>query len=165
MLVNVALNVPVVHIGRDLIIAKDGAILESGDLWSRDAYNMVYSVDKGHYPSNLTDGREDTRAYPAHWYFDYIVDLGRVYEIQEIKLVWGEYADPKYVTNWNLYKQEALGNNWNRAWSGGEPCSEHTLEMDITAMRLRVSAESVRDGKVLNWIGIYGLEAWAEELA
>ncbi len=164
-LIDVARGKPVVYLETPLV--RDGKILNQRDNYER------YSVNAGLYPSSLTDGNKNTKAYPASWFFDYIIDLEGIRHIGEIRLVWGMYGkEPNYITEWRLYSQKAFSDDFEPAiekqWAlvekGGVPGSEETLiKCDITARRFRIGAASIdhEKGVLLNWIGMMSFEAYA----
>ena len=132
-----------------------------------------YSVNLGTYPGNLTDGDRDTSAYPASWAFDYVVDLGQIYEIEGVNLVWrtfGEKGQYKYVTSWKLHSQEMLpgdkdlsDKDWKLVDSGGIPDRQVTpVPVNKKIRRFRIRAESIdlENRKFGEWIGIFELEAF-----
>lgn len=165
-LVDIAVGKPVVYL--ETPIVQDGKALDQ-------RYNFErYSVNAGLYPSRLTDGNPSTRAYPASWFFDYVIDLGQVSEVKEIRLVWGSYGkEPNYITEWRLYGQESFSQDaipnietqWTLIQDGGYPNSEVTvLRKEISAKRFRIYAASLDHGKgvLLNWIGMTEFEAYVE---
>ncbi len=165
-LINIALGKPVVYLETQLV--RDGKVLDQSYNYER------YSVNAGLYPSRLTDGNESTNAYPASWFFDYIIDLGEVYKVREIRLVWGMYGrEPNYITEWRLYSQESFGQeadpNIEKQWllieSGGFPNAEVTvIRRDVSARRFRIGAASIdqQRGILVNWIGMTAFEAYID---
>jgi len=163
-LVNVALNKPVIYLGNLIPIPLERYYYER------------YSVNTGNYARNLTDGNPETRAYPGHWAFDYVIDLQDVYDIKKVKLVWGSFGmrdKHTYITSWKLlYQENVTGNkelssdDWNIVGEGDFPdTTVTTLEQPISARRFRIIAMSVkiegRKLKLLNWIGMHEFKAYA----
>jgi len=165
-LVNVALNKPVVSVQWPLTI--------DGKPWDATYFNTRYSINMGLYPTNLTDGRAETLAYPASWVFDYIIDLQAVFEIHQVSLVWGEFGSkPGYITSWKLFSQEESPTSWSQnltdGWtpvaSGDFPSSEMTIiKKPLRAKRFRVVAMSLDTAKniLLNWIGMHEFIAYVQ---
>lgn len=167
-LVNVAVGKPVVYIGQQLL-------LEGNKLWDRDGYYERYSVNTGRYPSNLTDGNPQTMAYPAHWFFDYIVDMEKPYEIKVVNLVWGSFGKSDkhiYINSWQLFYQEELtgdkkldAEHWKPLASGKIPDEiETAVLVDKKVRRFRIRAQSIDEEKhsLYNWIGIHEFQAYAK---
>lgn len=165
-LVDVALGKPVVYLETQLV--RGAKVLNQRRNYER------YCVNAGSYPSRLTDGNRNTKAYPASWFFDYIIDLEHVCQVKEVRLVWGMYGkEANYITEWRLYSQTDFRDNvepdiekqWVLIESGGVPDSEETLiKRDINARRFRIGAASIDSKKLvlLNWIGMIAFEAYAE---
>lgn len=167
---NVAKNKPVSYVSRPIF-------LTSGSEWDRDHNHLRFSIDQGKYPSNLTDGNRDTLAYPASWFFDFVVDLLRPYDVEKINLVWGYFGKEKdYITQWKLYAQERLPgkdrlypeSEWRIIGFGGFPDAEETpipFPKKVRARRFRIVAESIDTKKnlLLNWIGMAEFEAYADD--
>jgi hypothetical protein len=163
-LIDVARGKPVVYLETPLL--RDGKILNQRNNYER------YSVNAGLYPSRLTDGNRDTKAYPASWFFDYIIDLEDTRHVKEIRLVWGMYGkEPDYITEWRLYSQTAFSDDveqdiekqWVLIEKGGFPGSEETLiKRHMSARRFRIGAASIdhQKGVLLNWIGMISFEAY-----
>jgi hypothetical protein len=160
---NVAKGKPVSYIPRQIITADR-------TMWASDYYYSRYSVDEGKYPSNLTDGDRGTVAYPASWFFDYVIDLKDTCDIKKVSLVWGSYGSNKdYITQWELLYQEGLSpeSEWKTLASGGFPNAEET-PLDFPepkkVRRFRIRAQSLdTDRRVLiNWIGMAEFEAYGE---
>lgn len=184
-LVNVALNKPVTLVGSEVLIG--------GKPYDHISTNIAYSINMGLYPSNLTDGKRNTMAYPASWVFDYVIDLMDVHEIKKVNLVWAKYGKEKgYITEWKLYSQKKLQSgekpspdsitkahtsnelpefrdNWEVVTCGKFPGSEVTtidFKKSISVRRFRIAAVSINNGKsmFLNWIGIGQFEAYVEKI-
>jgi hypothetical protein len=163
-LTNVALSKPVTYLAKPITLG--------GELWDAAGYYERYSINKGNYPSNLTDGNLNTVAYPASWFLDYIVDLAEVYEIEKINLVWGIYGKkdtPAYITAWRLSAQKELTGDWQTVEFRDYLNEEKTVlnfPSPISARRLRIYAESFDRDKnlLLNWIGIHELEAYGKPI-
>lgn len=164
---DVARHKPVVYL-ETVIMHKDKIVDQK--------YNYErYSINAGHYPSCLTDGRSDTIAYPASWFFDYIIDLEKSRNVGKINLVWGKYGkEAGYITEWRLYYQTDFSKenkpnieeDWKLIESGLFPNSDVTyIETDILAKRFRIIAASVdrKKGILINWIGMTAFEAYADE--
>ena len=172
---NVAHNKPVILLSRPIFFGKRK---DKNDIvytpWDRDGYFQHYSVDLGLYPSNLTDGDYSTQAYPASWYFDYVIDLEKQYELKKINIVWGNYGENSlYITSWKLYgqnqkeftkgKELKTDNEWALIKSGQFPNTGiTTITKSISARRFRIIAESVnhKKGKLGEWIGLHEFEAY-----
>ena len=165
-MINIALGKPVIYLETQLI--QNGKMLDQ-------RYNFErYSVNAGLYPALLTDGNRNTKAYPASWFFDYIIDLEQVHLIREFRLIWGMYGkEPNYITEWRLYSQESFSQKvdpkiekqWMLVEAGGFPKSEVTvIRRNISGRRFRVGAASIdqKNGVLLNWIGMTAFEAYTE---
>jgi len=166
ILKNVAKGKPVIYIPKKIITSR-------GE-WDRDMYYEKYSANMGNYPSNLTDGNPATVAYPASWFFDYIIDLEELHAISKINLVWKNYGERKeeiYITSWKLLAQKEMpdnkvldDNDW-RIIDSRDHLDEKVTSLDfdppILASRFRIYAESIDRKKqtLFNWIGIYEFEA------
>lgn len=163
-LIDAALGKPVVYLETQLV--RDGKVLNQRYNYER------YCVNAGSYPSRLTDGKKNTKAYTASWFFDYIIDLERVCEVKEVRLVWGMYGkEANYITEWRLYGQAEFSDTvkpdiekqWVLIESGGAPNTEETLiKRNINARRFRIGAASIdhQKGLLLNWIGMISFEAY-----
>jgi len=164
---NIALHKPVIYQSKQIILRQENG---KAKLWDRDSFYEKYSINQGHYPSNLTDGNRATMAYPASWFFDYIIDLEEVYPIKKIVIYWGNFGvSPKYITNWKIYTQTELetvsqGNKWELLQEGNCPGSlETVLNKNVNARRVRIMAESTNPekGVLVNWIGVHELEIYS----
>lgn len=159
---NIALNKPVVYMKFPLI--------------DESFYYERYSVNLGNYPSNLTDGDLNTKAYPASRAFQYVIDLEGIYRIKKINLVWGDFGKcgkPIYITHWWLFSQNNLtgdksmtGEDWTLVKSGQCPDGKQTLcelENAISARRFKVVAVSFDEKRqaFMNWIGMAEFEAYS----
>lgn len=130
----------------------------------------------GTYPSNLTDGDHDTKAYPADLAFDYIIDLKEIYKLSEIRLDWGGFSTTlgknNYITAWELYGQDTVPTkgfpsieDWKLIEKGGIPgkrviqVSEQRLKNPVRRLRIRARSENI-DNRSANWIGINEIEAY-----
>lgn len=178
---NLALNKPVVglfldvkkvkSIGKDILLQFDQSRLKNTAL-----FHEQYSINMGTYPSNLTDGDHDTRAYPADFAFDYIVDLKGIYKLSEIKLDWGNFGTPleknNYITTWELYGQDTIPTtgfpsieDWKLIEKGEIPgmritqVSQRQLKNPVRRLRIRARSEKINN-RDANWIGIYEIEAY-----
>ena len=164
-LVNVALGKPVAHVP-SIVLGLD----RPGD---QVRWNLRYSVDRGHFPSNLVDGDTDTLAYPASSVVDYVVDLQGSFDIQAVALVWGGYGESRdYITFWKIYAEDYSGfagdagssGVWEPFASGDFPNSAITvINKLVKASRFRIIAVSVDPEihRLRNWIGIQEFQACA----
>jgi len=165
-LIDVARGKPVVYLETQLV--RNSKVLNQRRNYER------YCVNAGSYPSRLTDGNRETKAYPASWFFDYIIDLEEIYQVKEVRLVWGMYGrETSYITEWHLYSQTDFSDTvepdiekqWVLIEAGDIPGSEETLiKCDINARRFRIGAASIdhKNLVLLNWIGMVGFEAYAQ---
>ncbi|MBU4057295.1 hypothetical protein KJ695_05320 [Patescibacteria group bacterium] len=186
---NVALNKPVAGIYLDIKRVDDS---ESGKAKKRFAlavdgrrlssfvgYHERHSINQGGYACNLTDGDLATRAYPADFAFDYIIDLKQKYQLTEIRLNWGSFGEQiekhNYITRWEVYGQDSftsevfpdLKSDWMLIKSGGIPrkrsetikgkeLEQHTF----WRLRIRAFSDPAVENRQANWIGIYEVEAY-----
>jgi hypothetical protein len=173
---NVALNKPVVEMFLNIKQADTMLQFDQSRLMSHVLYYERYSINLGDYPSNLTDGNHDTRAYPADFVFDYVVDLKGKYKLSKVRLDWGGFGSSQgennYITGWELYGQQSFSaknfpsmNDWVLITKGGIPGTRMTDVSDTflkqPILRLRIKAWSeAKDNKRANWIGIHELEAY-----
>ena len=186
---NIALNKPVAELFLDIkrIKGEDQKkypyILQfdSKRLKSLVHFYEWHSVNLEGYPSHLTDGDHGTRAYPADFAFDYVVDLKGTYTLSEIRLDWGGTFGShseinNYITRWELYGQDSFSNknyptmeDWELIKKGGipgekiTPISEKYLKKPVRRLRIRASSEA-KDNRQANWIGIYEIEAYGTPL-
>lgn len=127
---------------------------------------MKYSINKENYPRNLTDQNEKTEAYPAGYSFEYVIDLEQAYQIEKVRLVWGNYGkDPIYITSWKLHTQESIKSPWEPTKEGGYPDDkEKTYLINKQVRRFKIFAESYNEDRTpRDWIGMVEFEAYAKK--
>ena len=120
--------------------------------------NVNDSGPYAHPTSNLTDGNEQTLAYPGSAFLDYQLDFDRDTYLDLANIVWGYFGtDPIYVSNWIVYGQRDGDTVWVPiAWGDYPNASTTQASIKRTIRRLRLSASSAAG----NWIGVYSLEPW-----
>lgn len=111
----------------------------------------------GTLPANLIDGSLGTAAAPGNSSFEYAVDLGGTYEVNEVTLTWGSYGrDPNYIQSWTLEGKEDTSSNtpWKKLASGDKsPASDNSVvkleKIELAQLKIKASGP--------NYIGIYEL--------
>ena len=121
--------------------------------------DSVYSIAADYGASHLVDGDPATLAYPASAQIDYDINLGVRSHVKQVSIWWGYFGkDPIYVNSWSLYGLRR--GQWILIKSGGFPnASEMDIPVDITATELRLTASGS------NWIGVYELKAYGDEIS
>jgi len=113
-----------------------------------------FSLDKGLEAAKLTDGSHETLAAPASQKIDYLINFNDDYEINRIKIYWGDYGyNENYINQWRLEASND-GKTWQEIESGERPrAAETIIKKRFKANNLRLQAQSPQD-----WIGIYEVE-------
>ena len=112
------------------------------------------------YPlSNLTDGDDQTLAYPAQYFNDYQLDLGTNTYIDFVNRNWGYFGTSSvYVQSWVVYGQRDGDYDWTPLATGNFPDAvQTTANIRRTVRRLRVTSASP-----INWIGMYEVQAFGK---
>lgn len=107
--------------------------------------------------SNLTDGDQNTHAYPGTADLYYSVDLGALTTVARITGVlkgFGYTSPNVYTTSWSIEGKNSAG-TWVTIASGGAPNADNIYAyptFDISKIRIHTTSTT-------NWMGIYELEA------
>lgn len=141
---------------------------------------LAYCIRSGKTPNNLTDGDLSTQAFPASYSYSYIVDLGKNYDIERIRIFWGKYGtDSRYITHWKVmcFDEPSVPSKsgeyfldperWLIIDKGHFPGSASTtIEASAKCRFLWLFAASLneKESRFQDWIGIYELEVFGEEI-
>lgn len=111
------------------------------------------SPEFGQPAANLTDGNDETFAYPGAFQLDYEVQLENNYPLCEVTLSFAEFAQPGFVDAWTLRGVTDTGATPVLA-TGSVPDPVVRVPVSGAFHALRITASSQT-----NWIGIHELKA------
>lgn len=155
------------------IVATDLQLTASSSLNWIGAYELAISAsapvqpvqvtsnapyrDPTYLLSNLTDGNDQTLAYPDQVFNDYELDFGADTYIDFVNINWGYFGTNSiYVQSWGVYGQRDGEYDWTPLAIGDFPNAAQTrANIRSTIRRLRVTSASPS-----NWIGIYEITAY-----
>jgi hypothetical protein len=122
--------------------------------------SVVYSTARNYQARRLVDKDTSTLAYPGATNIDYVIHLNGRFQLSQVSLWWGQFgSNTAYINNWKLMANDGTA-GWKVVSSGDFPAGGVTdVAVSAIATDLRVVASSSS-----NWIGIYELKAYGDEL-
>lgn len=119
------------------------------------------SIARGYAAARLVDSNSDTLAYPGATQLDYKIGLGASTRVKQVSIDWGYFGkNPIYISNWTLYGRTNASATWTALQSGTFPGQlKSDIPVDFTGTELRITASSS------NWIGLYELQVYGDQIA